>query len=445
MRFTHSTLLFLTLAFLTACGSDVAATASLHGAGTTSTADGSASLDGQAGGDGAAGDASVGSGDGQAVADATQADFATADAVAPGNESCAGRCGQYDKAAVCQCDKACGKSGDCCSNFKDLCVTGPANKCGDGQCDPGETSASCPDDCGLDPAQLVSCLKDQCPATFSTCQADATCGKVLACVQGCDDQGCIQGCTDGVNPGALKATLGPLVTCGDQQGCLGGGGGGQCGDGACTPPEDSGSCPEDCPPGPKSPCGNGKCEPGESKASCPADCGGGGGNAIEQCLAQNCPKSWAACTANDNCFGAAQCVEKGGSVQQCAKGPKSGALLQAAVQCGIQNGCLQGDSGGGSCKDRCGEYDPNEPCQCDDVCGQMGNCCADIAQECGGPAASVCGDGQCDVAAGEPATCPADCGTPPKPGCKTKADCAPDEVCCASANGKACVALGQCK
>ena len=46
-------------------------------------------------------------------------------------------------------------------------------------------------------------------------------------------------------------------------------GGGSCGDGKCSPPEDCSSCPQDC----GSCCGNYHCEPPEDCHSCPQDCG----------------------------------------------------------------------------------------------------------------------------------------------------------------------------
>ncbi|HTL70687.1 MAG TPA: fibronectin type III domain-containing protein [Candidatus Eisenbacteria bacterium] len=52
-----------------------------------------------------------------------------------------------------------------------------------------------------------------------------------------------------------------------------------CGDNACQAPEDNASCPADCPPGPPPPagpvCGNAICEAPEDNASCPADCPAG--------------------------------------------------------------------------------------------------------------------------------------------------------------------------
>ncbi len=44
-----------------------------------------------------------------------------------------------------------------------------------------------------------------------------------------------------------------------------------CGDGVCTPPEDSTTCPQDCPAGGLT-CGDGVCEPPEDEINCPPDC-----------------------------------------------------------------------------------------------------------------------------------------------------------------------------
>jgi len=48
--------------------------------------------------------------------------------------------------------------------------------------------------------------------------------------------------------------------------------------------------------------------------------------------------------------------------------------------------CNGGGGGGDSCEGRCGQFDPNASCQCDDQCVNFGDCCGDIDQVCGGQA-----------------------------------------------------------
>jgi len=52
-----------------------------------------------------------------------------------------------------------------------------------------------------------------------------------------------------------------------------------------------------------------------------------------------------------------------------------------------ENGCSEPDPGpgpsDGSCQGRCGEYDPQEPCQCDIICLVNSNCCDDYQEVCG--------------------------------------------------------------
>jgi hypothetical protein len=74
---------------------------------------------------------------------------------------------------------------------------GDTGYCGDGSCDSGEDSSSCPDDCG----------------------GGGYCGDG-ACDSGEDESSCPDDC--------------------------GGGGGGYCGDGYCDGGEDADSCPDDC-------------------------------------------------------------------------------------------------------------------------------------------------------------------------------------------------------
>ena len=95
--------------------------------------------------------------------------------------------------------------------------------CGNGKCDPGETSANCPKDCSSAPV-----------CGNGTCEAGET---ATSCPQDCSSSAV-------------------------------------CGNGKCEPGETSTSCPQDC--GSSAVCGNGTCEPGETATSCPQDCGSTG-------------------------------------------------------------------------------------------------------------------------------------------------------------------------
>ncbi len=458
--------------------------------------------------------------------------------------SCAGICGKYVKGAPCHCDNQCAQYGDCCGDYNDLCVGPKPTKCGNGQCDPGETSANCAQDCKPDLGDVVACLKQKCTYEMEMCLSNKTCAQVIGCVAECKDEDCADDCTKGMDMQVAQKYLQPLGECGEKVGCVQGGNQSVCGDGQCEPPETDNSCPQDCkgpppmafcgdglcnggetsatcakdcgtvipPPGvivqclagkcgdyykacannagcqkviecasqcadfscmancaqvtdiatqqkfvlplgqcgqnagcfdtnPPTKCGNGLCESGETGASCPQDCKTS--NPIEQCLKEKCGKVWTPCAANAECYAAAQCLYKGGSLLQCVKSWQTGQMLNSVVTCGNQNKCLNVAPPVSSCQGKCGVYDPNAACQCDTVCKQMGNCCGDYATYCGTTPAK-CGDGKCDVAAGEPKTCPTDCGPPPPAKCATKSDCAADEVCCAKPDGQLCVKLGQC-
>ena len=46
--------------------------------------------------------------------------------------------------------------------------------------------------------------------------------------------------------------------------------------------------------------------------------------------------------------------------------------------------CGGSSPGSASCKDKCGDYDASAQCQCDEACSDAGDCCADFVQLCGG-------------------------------------------------------------
>jgi len=88
--------------------------------------------------------------------------------------------------------------------------------CGNGTCEQGETTQSCPGDCPVNPCGNGTCEQGE---TYASCPAD------------CPES--------------------------------------SCGNGTCDTGETYASCPSDCS---QNTCGNGTCDQGETNSSCPADC-----------------------------------------------------------------------------------------------------------------------------------------------------------------------------
>lgn len=63
---------------------------------------------------------------------------------------------------------------ECAGKCNGTCAIG---KCGDGTCDPGESHASCPKDCG----ELVQCIEKDCGGEWLACQMSAGCQDYTAC------------------------------------------------------------------------------------------------------------------------------------------------------------------------------------------------------------------------------------------------------------------------
>lgn len=343
---------------------------------------------------------------------------------------------------------------------------GPGNGpvCGDGKCEQPENSLNCAKDCpNTPPGDAQKCLYDKCKDSYNACFGSQPCVAAVACIN--TGKPANQCASDKKTAEQLNA----MLQCGDKNGCFGGGSTG-------------------------AQCGNGKCEAGETYLSCAKDCPAPPPptDALTKCVADKCQKSYAACVANDGCAKALACVGAGGNMQQCAQqaGGGTNALLTLG-QCAYQNGCLT-DTGGGTtdtCKGKCGQYTPNAKCQCNTLCKQFGNCCADYDTQCGGattggscagkcgtftpgascqcntdcatfknccgdynqvcsttPPTPVCGDGICTAPTESSTSCPKDCGAPPAKACKSKADCADTEICCGKADGtQSCLPAGQCK
>jgi hypothetical protein len=157
--------------------------------------------------------------------------------------SCPADCG----ACTALCGNAVCNSGENCATCPADCGTCPAS-CGNSSCDPGETCSSCPADCGTCPASCGNAVCDS-GENCSNCPAD--CG---ACPAACGDGSC----NSGESCASCPADCGACPA--------------SCGDGSCSNGESCVTCPADCGACP-APCGDGTCNNGESCATCPADCG----------------------------------------------------------------------------------------------------------------------------------------------------------------------------
>ncbi len=227
-----------------------------------------------------------------------------------------------------------------------------------------------------------------------------------------------------------------------------------CGDGLCTTPETTASCPNDCL---KPVCGDGFCQKPESGVSCALDCAP---KALAElaCMKKLCPSAVATCTADLACAGvlgnALACASNAnGDADQldfCAQNLTSNVKSKslAATACGFLtcagtttaalcgDGLCQSTESSASCPYDClgvaakcgdgictGEETPAscpKDCATAATCGNstcepgedFGNCPADCAY------VAVCGDGVCDT--GESASsCAFDCDA----AMKAKGDC----------------------
>ena len=165
-----------------------------------------------------------------------------------GDSSCVGKCGS--KATTCYCDDACTKAGDCCTDYKAVC--------GGTTCTPKCTATTV---CGT---------ADGCNGTCpGTCTAGLVCNSQKVCVPNtakCGNGVCEAGENTTSCPADCKTAAGSCSgLCGKaSSGCY-------C-DTQCKSSNDCcadydkfcGSTSTACP--------NGKCEAGETEASCPADC-----------------------------------------------------------------------------------------------------------------------------------------------------------------------------
>jgi cysteine-rich repeat protein len=161
------------------------------------------------------------------------------------------------------------------------------NTCGNGACDAGETTTSCPADCHATVSGPV-CGNQYCETgeTSSTCSADCgpsgpVCGN-QSCETGETYSSCPADCVTPSEPKCGDGTVNSGEVCDD--GTRNGDPGGcntsctgfvpKCGNAVCETDkgETSVNCAVDCPAEPKPVCGNKICETGETANACPIDC-----------------------------------------------------------------------------------------------------------------------------------------------------------------------------
>ena len=151
----------------------------------------------------------------------------------------------------------------------------------------------------------------------------------------------------------------------------------------------------------------------DTAVSPPADTTSTGSFSANPCWDTKCAAETAACKADPVCVTAA------------AAGDLKNTTYSALANCGWKN-C--NDPSKGSCVGKCGKWDNTWPCNCDDACKDMGDCCADRATACpaapapaGSCAKSDCAkDSQGVDSTGAAANCYCDST------CATTKDCCPD-------------------
>lgn len=288
-------------------------------------------------------------------------------------------------------------------------------------CEPGETPLTCSYDCGV--VDVKACEQQLCPTQWAACAADPLCGPLVDCMNACPmNDACLSACLAKFGNGSSPA-LAALNACA-KQGCkpkiseV-------CGDGLCQ--GSPASCPSDCTPV-NAVCGNGSCDAGESSKACPADCG----PPVDYfaCMAQHCGKFAKACEANASCAAALACQKSCPLTDQwkpCQKNCVQASTLLAAwygtplETCAKQHGCQ-----------------PDLPPYCGDSICQATETEATCQQDCFVP--KVCGDGFCEPSSESAANCPADCATCQTTGCPAK----PGMQCCKVSGKWACANAAMC-
>ncbi len=313
----------------------------------------------------------------------------------------------------------------------------PAEGCGDGACGEGESCSTC-GDCECDAGEYCNpwyeesdesgCAQFSCPELYvykpekPPADAPDDCGLVMSwgdrCSPGYSSQSaCEPNCKPEGN--VWKDCLLNYVTdCWDCVSYAGRQGGFVCGDRACSATENCSSCPGDCGPCPPR-CGDLRCDIGE-KCTC-AECACGekqycdpkGSNPDRKgCINSRCGDR--RCTGGETCSNCERdcgpCPAVCGN-RKCETGENCSTC---AGDCGVCPTCgndrCEGDEDCDSCDDDC-------ECDDDEVCDpENGNANYEGCVKKG------CGDGVCDLPAGEDCECE-DCDGV----CPVGTECAPGE------------------
>lgn len=255
---------------------------------------------------------------------------------------------------------------------------GSTTVCGNGQCEAGETSQNCAQDCGGG-GGCGTITYEGCCAGNTLKYCDGTQLEELDCAGnpscGWNGQAGFYDCgtNGGSDPSGTYA-----MSCGGTTAPI-------CGDGKCEGTETKYNCPADC--GPAGPvCGDGKCEGSETPNNCPADCKApdvvcGDGNCQAPETSESCPPD---CDITGAVCGDGKC-EAPETPSSCPPDCNPGNL----PDCG--NGyCEQGETPS-KCPGDCGGANPPE---CGNGYCEVGENATVCTQDCGGV---VCGDGKCEA------------------------------------------------
>jgi len=319
----------------------------------------------------------------------------------------AGVSAAYAPLVACIAAKGCSTCGDGTCDAGENSGTCPADckaaSAGNGLCEPGE-SLTCTFDCGA--GDYFACLASECPEVVATCNADPVCAPALQCYRACNTMGCFDACAAKWGSATMALLKCEKPACQTKMRDV-------CGNGYCDGDE-LWSCPKDC-QFPVPVCGNGSCEPGESSKTCAGDCGAP--TDVATCVAEHCATQQAACKADAGCAAVIACLDACPVTSEWKACAKSCSPVGASLWLSLPYVmCIDGYG----CR-------PVLPPYCGDGTCQAGETAAACPSDCYEPS-PVCGDGWCaksETVAG----CPQDCAT-----CETTG-CQPDKggeamVCC---------------
>ena len=216
------------------------------------------------------------------------------------------------------------------------------------------------------------------------------------------------------------SSSGNTSSSGSDGGVVDAGSGPVCGNGKCEAPENSQTCPNDCPAsGPK--CGDLSCDGLETPTLCPVDCMTEA-KATLSCASSKCSSQLQACQAKPACISAVNagllCMSNCGGINTtcsttCADSFVTDNVAAILANCVLSNDCVPPSTNTAKCGD--GKCNGNE---------NAATCPADCKTE------PVCGNGKCE--AGETkSSCAKDCGTTTVSGCG-------DEICGATESANSC-------